>query len=554
MRRKRSRCCATVRASWRWREAAGARRGERPVQRGVVDRRRMLDREARAERGHGDELLAMVEALLAQSGIALGALDAIAFGRGPGAFTGLRLAASVTQGLAYSRGLPVIPVSDLRALAERVLNGAAPGARAIACHDARMGEVYWAAYHGVDGHAAAATIESVAKPDAMLAAAQDWLDAAPGAPTPAGVGTGFAVYPQLATLAAQLEPLLPDARPRAQRSPCWPRMMDCARRWPRKWRGRCTCATTWRLHRRCQAHDHALRRRHRLAPAVRAAHDSAARCGARAGGRQDRMPATTSAAAGRGRRLAVDACGRRGPGRTQARDRRSGQSCARIVDDTGASQHRALIDWRAVAFARWRDGDRTSHRSALDAGGCNAGRHAAALRAALWNRDAGAPIICRRSPSSILQHVCTSSAGRMPPRKPSAVRMPERRRYSCRLRRKAFRAMPTWSSPARRVQSRCIAPTRFVLRLIVAVGTYTPGAAEIDAATVRSCTLYVDDTANARHEAGDLLRAGVDWTQVRPIAAARARVVTRVPSANREAYSSRRSAARPGTWPQREWL
>ena len=57
-------------------------------------------------------------------------------------------------------------------------------------------------------------------------------------------------------------------------------------------------------------------------------------------------------------------------------------------------------------------------------------------------------------------------------------------------------------------------------RLIVAVGTYTPGAAEIDAATVRSCTLYVDDMANARHEAGDLLRAGVDWTQVRPIAAA----------------------------------
>ncbi len=56
--------------------------------------------------------------------------------------------------------------------------------------------------------------------------------------------------------------------------------------------------------------------------------------------------------------------------------------------------------------------------------------------------------------------------------------------------------------------------------LIVAVGTYTPGAAEIDAATVRGCSLYVDDMANAQHEAGDLIRAEVDWSQVRPIAAA----------------------------------
>jgi tRNA threonylcarbamoyladenosine biosynthesis protein TsaB len=175
----------------------------------------LLDAYARAERGHGDQLLAMVEALLAQSGIALGALDAIAFGRGPGAFTGLRLAASVTQGLAYSNGLPVIPISDLRALAERVLNGGPTGMRAIACHDARMGEVYWAGFTCVDGHAAAATVEAVAKPDAVLAAAGAWLDASPGAPTPAGVGTGFGVYPQLASLAARLAPLLHDARPRA---------------------------------------------------------------------------------------------------------------------------------------------------------------------------------------------------------------------------------------------------------------------------------------------------------------------------------------------------
>ncbi|MGH8253426.1 MAG: tRNA (adenosine(37)-N6)-threonylcarbamoyltransferase complex dimerization subunit type 1 TsaB [Steroidobacteraceae bacterium] len=190
----------------------------------------LIDAYARAERGHGDQLLAMIEALLAQSGLALGSLDAIAFGRGPGAFTGLRLAASITQGLGFSTGLPVIPVSNLRALAQRaltecMLGGAGAGARAIACHDARMGEVYWAAFRCADGHAAADTVESVARPEAMIAAAQDWLDATdralaqPGkamrASEVAGVGTGFAVYPALAPLAARLAPLLPEARPRA---------------------------------------------------------------------------------------------------------------------------------------------------------------------------------------------------------------------------------------------------------------------------------------------------------------------------------------------------
>ena len=57
-------------------------------------------------------------------------------------------------------------------------------------------------------------------------------------------------------------------------------------------------------------------------------------------------------------------------------------------------------------------------------------------------------------------------------------------------------------------------------RLVVAVGAYTPGAAEVAAATVRGSALYVDDLVNARHEAGDLIRAGVDWQQVRPLSLA----------------------------------
>ncbi len=172
----------------------------------------LLEREMRAERGHGDQVLAMVDELLAQSGTALTSLDAIAFGRGPGAFTGLRLAASITQGLAYSAGLPVIPVSDLRALAQQCIAGAANGALAVACHDARMGEVYWAGFAAADAHASAATDEAVDRPEVMLAAAQGWL----GSARAAGAGSGFAVYPALAPLAARLDPLLTAARPRAR--------------------------------------------------------------------------------------------------------------------------------------------------------------------------------------------------------------------------------------------------------------------------------------------------------------------------------------------------
>ncbi|MDE2219287.1 MAG: tRNA (adenosine(37)-N6)-threonylcarbamoyltransferase complex dimerization subunit type 1 TsaB, partial [Gammaproteobacteria bacterium] len=168
-------------------------------------------REAHAERGHGGQLLSMVGEMLAEAGIGLGALDAIAFGRGPGSFTGLRLGASVTQGLAFAAALPVIAVSDLRALAQQCLAGAADGARALACHDARMGEVYWAGFTAVRGHASAATAESVHRPADMLAAASRWL----GDARAAGVGTGFAAYAALATWATRLEPLLGEARPRA---------------------------------------------------------------------------------------------------------------------------------------------------------------------------------------------------------------------------------------------------------------------------------------------------------------------------------------------------
>lgn len=94
-----------------------------------------------APRAHTELILPMIDELMAEAGIAISQVDAMAFGRGPGAFTGVRIAVGVTQGIAFAMDLPVVPVSTLAALAQGVR-----GERVLAALDARMGEVYWGAY------------------------------------------------------------------------------------------------------------------------------------------------------------------------------------------------------------------------------------------------------------------------------------------------------------------------------------------------------------------------------------------------------------------------
>lgn len=124
-----------------------------------------------APREHVQRLLPMIDALLAESGCALRDLDAIAFGRGPGSFTGLRICLGVVQGLAYGAKLPVIPISTLAALAQTAVNGAAQiqsGSVIISAIDARMDEIYCGWFRlGADGLVVALNEEQVCAPEAL---------------------------------------------------------------------------------------------------------------------------------------------------------------------------------------------------------------------------------------------------------------------------------------------------------------------------------------------------------------------------------------------------
>ena len=156
-----------------------------------------------AGQSHSDLLLPAVVRLMAEAGLGFSQLDVIAFGAGPGSFTGLRIACGAAQGLAFAHDLPVVGVSSLEALAE-----ASGAPRVIAALDARMGELYLAAFERVvpGGGAEWQTVlaPSLARPDVLpalfaLTQTASWI----------GTGSGFAVYG--AALLARYSPLQIDA-------------------------------------------------------------------------------------------------------------------------------------------------------------------------------------------------------------------------------------------------------------------------------------------------------------------------------------------------------
>jgi tRNA threonylcarbamoyladenosine biosynthesis protein TsaB len=144
-------------------------------------------------------ILGAIDTLLREAGISLRDLDALAFGRGPGGFTGVRLAASIAQGLAFGAELPVIPVSDLEALAERGFALTPQAVRMLVCSDARMREVYWAEFRRTpEATLAAVGRERVGAPESVQLDGGSLPGSAAASEAVAGIGRGFEVYPGLA--------------------------------------------------------------------------------------------------------------------------------------------------------------------------------------------------------------------------------------------------------------------------------------------------------------------------------------------------------------------
>jgi tRNA threonylcarbamoyladenosine biosynthesis protein TsaB len=169
-----------------------------------------ITRELLTERGHAAHILPMLDAVLTEAGIELKEVSALAFGRGPGAFTGVRLAASVAQGLAFAAQLPVVPVSDLGAIAQRAFDQDPQLDHVLACHDARMQELYWACFdRGAGGLASLVGAEQVSDLGAIELPGS-WRGRIGGA------GQGFRAYPALkerlqGRLTSVQEELLPRA-------------------------------------------------------------------------------------------------------------------------------------------------------------------------------------------------------------------------------------------------------------------------------------------------------------------------------------------------------
>lgn len=155
-----------------------------------------------APQQHSQMLLPMVDQILAESGITLNELDAIAYGQGPGSFTGVRIGVAITQGLAFAADLPVIGISSMAAMAQQVLtqleqqqiepqlDNKDSATKVLVAIDARMSEVYFGLYQEVEGLAQLVETEGVCAPqDLSLDPMLDLYSA----------GTGWQTYQQVLT-------------------------------------------------------------------------------------------------------------------------------------------------------------------------------------------------------------------------------------------------------------------------------------------------------------------------------------------------------------------
>jgi len=152
---------------------------------------RTIERAIELPRGHADLVLPMVDEVLKEGGLQLRDLDCIAYGRGPGGFTGVRIAVGVVQGLAFGADLPTVGISNLAAVAQQVAH---EGDRILVCMDARMDQVYWSEFVREPGSELVTSLgsERVDAPDAVAGGNYTVL-----------AGTGFKAYPALAARLTQ---------------------------------------------------------------------------------------------------------------------------------------------------------------------------------------------------------------------------------------------------------------------------------------------------------------------------------------------------------------
>ena len=167
---------------------------------------RVAVREALAGQNHSEMILSMLEDVLEEEGVSMSQIEGIAFGAGPGSFTGLRIACGVAQGLAFGEDIPVAGIGTLHAMASVM-----EGERIVACLDARMGEIYHAAFERCEGKLVCISEPGLYRPhDAPLLDGTGW----------SGCGNGFSVDGLLERYGGCLARVDEKVRPHAREIAC----------------------------------------------------------------------------------------------------------------------------------------------------------------------------------------------------------------------------------------------------------------------------------------------------------------------------------------------